>query len=375
MAEEQQHIEKSFNILKPGGNPEVLRKCAAAWREMAQNLRTAGADLNRQVEDLDESDWDGQAAVGFRAHWQHTKEQMDHALPRFHEVAKELEQAADHIEDTNKQVEHVLEELAVTAAVGIGLTVVTAGFSDLVAAGSAAAEVAEAGVVVARLGRVLKTVESALESLRALMEGSKFLKFGVELATNTAGNFTGNVLGQAFTGQEITVGQDFQDAAVAGSVGTVLGAGGRALGTKLPGALGDVVGGKGFAGRTATGAVTSGAGQMAADGVDIADNHAGGKTSDSIIPDLITSGLGGAVGGGAVHAGDSWYERGGLGGGGRHRDPETGPTFGPGREAATNGVVYGDFGANESDQTADRPDSPFDKPRSALTDPDGAYEN
>ncbi|MFG2859155.1 hypothetical protein [Streptomyces sioyaensis] len=45
-------------------------------------MRTAGADLNRQVEDLDESDWDGQAAAGFRAHWQHTKEQIDHALPR-----------------------------------------------------------------------------------------------------------------------------------------------------------------------------------------------------------------------------------------------------------------------------------------------------
>ncbi|MEU5214061.1 WXG100 family type VII secretion target [Streptomyces sp. NPDC020742] len=374
MAEEQQHIEKSFNILKPGGNPQVLRTCAAAWREMAQELRAAGADLNRHVEDLDEADWGGKAATGFRAHWKHTKEQIDHALPRFHEVAKELEQAADHIEDTNKQVEHVLEELAVTAAVGIGLTVITAGFSDAVAAGSAAAEVAEAGAVVARLGRVLKQVESALETLRELMQSSKLLKFGVEFATNTAGNFTGNVLGQEFTGQDITWGQDFQDAAVAGGVGTALGAGGRVLGKELPGAFGDVVGGKGLAGRMATGAVTSGAGQMAADGVDIADGHAGGKTSDSIIPDLITSAVGGAAGGAAVHGGDSWYEHGGLGGGGRHRNPETGPTFGPGREAATNGVVYGDAGANESDRTADHPDSPFDKPRSALTDPDGAYK-
>ncbi|MFF4607662.1 WXG100 family type VII secretion target [Streptomyces sp. NPDC001339] len=375
MAEEQQHIEKSFNILKPGGNPEVLRKCAAAWRQMAQDLRTAGADLNRQVEDLDEADWGGRAAAGFRAHWTHTKQQIDHALPNFHEVAKELEQAADHIEDTNKQVEHVLEELAVTAAVGIGLTVVTAGFSDLVAAGSAAAEVAEAGVVVARLGRVLKTVETALESLRTLMQGNKFLKFGVELATNTAGNFTGNVLGQAFTGQEITWGQDLQDAAVAGGVGTVLGAGGRVAGKKLPGALGDIVGGKGLGGKTAVGAVTSGAGQMAADGVDIAEGGAGGKSSDSIIPDLITSAVGGAAGGAAVHGGNSWYKEGGFGGGGRHRDPETGPSFGPVRESATNGTVYGDANANETDRTADHPESPFDKPRSTLTDPDGAYKD
>ncbi|QRX95835.1 WXG100 family type VII secretion target [Streptomyces noursei] len=374
MAEEQQHIEKSFNILKPGGNPEVLRKCAAAWQEMAQDLRTASADLNRQVEDLDKADWDGQAAAGFRAHWAHTKQQIDHSLPRFQEVAKELEQAANHIEDTNKQVQRVLEELAVTAAVGIGLTVITAGFSDLVAAAGAAAEVAEAGTVVARLGRLLKEVESALATLHKLMEGNKYLKFGMDFASNTAGNFTGNVLNQAFTGQKVDVKQDFLDAAMAGGAGSLLGAGGKALGHDMSGGLGKVFKGEGFWGKAAHGAVTSGAGQMAADGVDIANNHAGDKTTDSLIPDLITSALGGAVAGGAVHAGESWYERGGFGGGGRHRDPDTGPNFDRGREAATNGVVYGDANATETDRTAKHPDSPFDQPRSALTDPDGAYD-
>ncbi|WP_158813439.1 hypothetical protein [Streptomyces rimosus] len=153
----------------------------------------------------------------------------------------------------------------------------------------------------------------------------------------------------------------------------MVGAGGRALGTKLPGALGDVVGGRGLAGRAVTGAVASGAGQAAADAVDIADGNAGGKTSDSIIPDLITSGLGGAAGGASVHGGDTWYDRGGPGGG-RCRGPESGPAFGSGREAAANGVVYGDANAHETDRTADHPDSPFDEPRSKLTDPDGAYK-
>ncbi|WP_438486616.1 WXG100 family type VII secretion target [Streptomyces sp. S186] len=375
MAEEQQqHIEKSFNILKPGGNPEVLRKCAAAWREMADDLRTAGADLNRQVEDLDKSDWDGQAAAGFRAHWAHTKQQLDHSLPRFHEVAKELDQAADHIEDTNKQVEHVLEELAVTAAVGLGLTVITAGFSDAVAAAGAAAEVAEAGTIVARLGRLLKQIETALKTLRELEKSNKLLEIGLDFASNTAGNFVGNVLNQAFTGQDIDVGQDFLDAAMAGGTGTLLGAGGKALGRNMTGGLGRAFRNEGFWGQSAHGAVTSGAGQMAADGVDIANNHAGDKTPDSLIPDLITSALGGAVAGGAGHAGESWYERGGFGAVGRHRDPDTGPNFDRGRQAATSGVVYGDFNANETDQTTDHPDNPFDNPRSPLTDPNGAYD-
>ncbi|QTZ93846.1 hypothetical protein [Streptomyces auratus] len=34
-----------------------------------------------------------------------------------------------------------------------------------------------------------------------------------------------------------------------------------------------------------------------------------------------------------------------------------------------------DANANETDRTAGHPQSPFDKPRSALTDPDGAYED
>ncbi|REK84650.1 WXG100 family type VII secretion target [Streptomyces inhibens] len=369
MAEQQQDIEKSFNILKPGGNPDVLRKCAEAWREMAHDLQAAGRDLDQQVGDLDDADWGGRAATGFREHWRHTKQQIDHGLPNFERVAKELEQAADHIEDTNQRVQHVLEELAVTAAVGLGLTVITAGFSDAVAAGAAAAEVAEAGTVVARLASLLKKVEETLEFVRGLMQSSKFMKFGVEFGTNVAGNFTGNVLGQVFTGQEVTWGQDLQDAAVAGGVGTALGAGGRAVGGKMSGALGKVFEGDGFWGKTATGAVTSAGGQMAADGVDIHFEQ-GGKTGASILPDLATSAIGGAAGGAAVHGGEARYEH---GGGGRHRDPDTGPTFGPGRQAAANGVVYGDANANESDITADHPKSPFDEPGSALTDPDGAY--
>ncbi|MFD5736460.1 WXG100 family type VII secretion target [Streptomyces sioyaensis] len=369
MAEQQQEIEKSFNILKPGGNPEVLRTCAAAWREMARDLQISGRDLDQQVADLGETDWSGRAATGFREHWTHTKQQLDHAVPNFERVAKELEQAADHIEDANEQVQHVLEELAVTAAVGLGLTVITAGFSDAVAAGAAAAEVAEAGTVVARLAKLLKTVESALETLRNLMESSKLLKIGVEFGTNVTGNFTGNVLGQVFTGQEVTWGQDFQDAAVAGGVGTALGAGGRAIGGKMSGALGKAFEGDGFWGETATGAATSAGGQLAADGLDI---HQGSKTTDNLIPDLITSAGGGAVGGAALHGGEARYEH---GGGGRHRDPDTGPTFGPGRRAAANGTVYGDANANETDRTAEHPTSPFDRPRSALTDPDGAYDS
>ncbi|MFE6689074.1 WXG100 family type VII secretion target [Streptomyces sp. NPDC057743] len=277
------------------GDPVALRRCAEAWRQMAHDLQAAGRDLDQQVKDLSSADWDGRAATAFHEHWTHTKRQVDHALPNFERVAKELDQAADRIEDTNTQVEHVLEELAVTAAVGLGLTLITAGFSDAVAAGAAAAAAAE--------------------------------------------------------------------------VGTARGAAGKAVSGKVPSALHDALAGNGFLGKAANGAVTGAGGQMAADGVDI-PFHLGGKTTDSLIPDLLTSAGGGAAGGAAVHGGETRYK---YGGGGRHRDPESGPEFGPGRQAAANCTVYGDANANENDITS-KHKSPFDKPGSSLTDPQGAFD-
>ncbi len=75
-----------------------------------------------------------------------------------------------------------------------------------------------------------------------------------------------------------------------------------------------------------------------------------------------------------MHGGETRYK---YGGGGRHRVLDTGPTFGPGRQAAAGGgTVYGDANAKENDITAkpQHPTSPFDGPDSALTSPNGAYD-
>ncbi|GGU74946.1 hypothetical protein GCM10010211_46110 [Streptomyces albospinus] len=162
------------------------------------------------------------------------------------------------------------------------------------------------------------------------MEANKFAEIGVEFGTNVAGNFTGNVLGQALSGQDVDLDQDFLDATVAGGAGTALGVAGKVVSGKVPSALQNTFRGDGFWGESANGAITSAGGQMAADGVDI-PLHRGGKTTDSLIPDLLTSAGGGAADGAAVHGGETRYK---YGGGRRHRAPESGPEFGTAASAA-----------------------------------------
>jgi uncharacterized protein YukE len=300
--------------------------------------------------------WTGAAADAFRKHWSHTRSQVEEALPHFVTVAQQLETTADAIARANTEVHHVMEELAATAAIGIGLSIVTAGFSDVVAAGAAAAEVAEAAGEITRLGQLLIKVAEVLEKIKTAMEDTKLLKFGSEFGKNLGANFLGNVTGQAITGQQITWGQDLQDAAVAGAVGTGAGFGGEALGGRIgawaessgahglpwgPGAtVADAVAGKGLLGGVTAGGVTSALGQGAADGVDIAE---GSKHGSDILPDMLTSGLTGAAVGGANHAGHEFYEP----GEGRHRAES--PTFDPGKQIAVDGVIYGAGNAIESD--------------------------
>lgn len=355
----QPKIHKSFNLFNPGGDPSVLRACAEAWRDMAQDLKSTIETQDQEVARLGDN-WTGAAAEAFHQHWAHTKQQVERALPHFATVAQQLETTADAIAKANTEVHHVIEELAVTAAVGIGLSLITAGFSDAVAAGAAEAEVAEAAGEITRLGQLLIKVSEVLEKIKTLMEDSKLLKFGVEFGKNLGANFVGNVGGQAVTGQQITWGQDLQDAAVAAGVGTGITSAGGALAGKVtdwsantgahaaeeawaPGTkIASVLDGSSLAGGFAMGAVGSAGGQAAADGVDISE---GGKHGSDVVPDMLTSGVTGGVAGAANHGAEKLVEP----GPGKHRaDGET-ATFDPGAQIGMDGLIYGAGNAVEYD--------------------------
>ncbi|WP_051967669.1 WXG100 family type VII secretion target [Kitasatospora mediocidica] len=377
-------ITSSFDIFSPGGDPGVLRACATAWRGMATDLKSARDQLDHQVSGLGAS-WTGQAATAFHTHWNTTRGQIDGALPHFEEVAKQLDHAADSIAAVNKQIEEIVEQIAATAAIGIGLSIVTAGFSDAAAASAAAVEAGEASAAVARLAKILAAIEKVLETVKTAMEDNKLLAFGVKFAGNLGGNYAGNVLGQAMAGQKVTWGADFQDAAVSAGVGTSLSGLGEkfapkvvdALGEKFAGSgahagswggasvVGDLLKGDGLVGGMFSNGVTSAAGTTAADSVDIAQ---GKKNGTNLWQDVLTSGAGGLAGGAAVHGGNKIYGP----GTGTHRAEGSPDSNLPG-DAATNGAAYGAAGTAENDLTGEPyPDTYFDD-GSVLVDPKGAY--
>ncbi|MFI9358002.1 WXG100 family type VII secretion target [Streptomyces lydicus] len=352
MADQQQvqqpKIEKSFDLFNPGGDPSVLRACAEAWRHMAHDLKTTIETQDHEVTRLGDN-WTGAAADAFHAHWTHTRGQVEKALPQFETVAHQLDTTANAIQKANDEVHRVVEEILATVAIGIGLSVLTAGFSDAIAAGAAEAEIAEATAEVTRLGQLLIRIAKTLETVKQAMADSKLLKFAIEFGKNTGANFIGNVGGQAVTGQKITWGQDFQDAAVAGFVGAGIAEGAGRLGEKVgrwstntgahaaeeawaPGkAIAAGLEGKNLFGRMATEGVGSAGGQAAADGAEIIFE---GEDKD-ILRDAMFSGAAGAAGGGANHAGEKINDSDGA-----HR--ATGREGFPGwQQIPVDGIIYG----------------------------------
>ncbi|WP_274916635.1 WXG100 family type VII secretion target [Streptomyces sp. WZ-12] len=345
--EQQPQIEKSFDLFNPGGDPSVLRACAEAWRGMAHDLKSTIETQNQEVTRLGDN-WTGTAADAFHAHWNHTRGQVEKALPQFETVAKQLDTTADAIQKANDEVQRVVEEILVTAAIGIGLSVVTAGFSDAIAAGAAEMEIAEATTEIGRLGRLLIGAAKAIEKVKEAMKANKMLKFGIEFGKNTGANFTGNVLGQSLSGHKVTWAQDFQDAAIAGGVSAGFSEVGGRVGQRLedwsrssgghgaswaPGkAIGAGLDGRNLLGRTVMEGVGSAGGQAAADGGDMLFE---GDDKD-VLRDMGFSGAAGAVGGAANHAGDKAFED----ISGKHR--KGGPAEFPGiLQITADGIIYG----------------------------------
>ncbi|WP_311625821.1 hypothetical protein [Streptomyces mooreae] len=176
-------------------------------------------------------------------------------------------------------------------------------------------------------------------------------------------NFIGNVGGKLVTGQEITwrtTGQDLQDAAVAGLVGTGITGGAGSLGDKVlnwsrnsgkraaeevwaPGAaIGTALDSGNLTGKIAMGGVSSAGGQAAADGVDMWE----GQDKD-FWRDVGFSGAAGAAAGGANHVGDEVHN-----GGGKHRatDREGFPGW---QQVPVDGAIYGAGNAINTETTDD----------------------
>ncbi|KWX02482.1 hypothetical protein LI90_3525 [Carbonactinospora thermoautotrophica] len=328
--------EAGLEIINPGGNPDLLRDIARAWREMNQELQTIADELGQAVNGTVGAGWSGGAAEAFREHWNEVHNAVRETGPQFDEVAAQLDEAANAIEEVNEAIHQIYLEIGVSIAISVGLSFVTVGFSTAAGAANAARLAAQAARLAARLGSILRKVASALRALKKLraldrmkgvfQKGRTLFQAGRTwagknyLAKNTAINWAGNtgstVVADAFDGKGngVNVGEAIVSGGVSAVVGTPAGLGvsGVIKGSEI---ASSIMGG-------ATGNVTGGAAWDI--GKDLAED---GELNDvkgtvgNMGANLIAGALGGAAGHGLRKLGEVpdpdkpyWTLDGGTGG-------------------------------------------------------------
>jgi uncharacterized protein YukE len=121
---------------------------------VASDLRAAERDLGQRVHGV-RAAWAGGASDAFQGWAARLGTSLGDSAAQCEAVARQLDELAAQIKSTNDQLHELYLALGVTAAVGIGFSIVTLGFSDVAAAGAAAAEVEQASALVAFLETVL----------------------------------------------------------------------------------------------------------------------------------------------------------------------------------------------------------------------------
>jgi uncharacterized protein YukE len=149
-------IHRDLDIWNPGGHPEMLRQAAQAWRDLARDLRAMEHDLGPQLSTL-RGHWTGTTSDRAQEWGGRLGHSLTDSAAQCDRVAGQLDELAAKIQTTNDQVHELYVAMGVTLAVGIGLTVLTFGFSDAAAAGTAAAEAAEAASLVEILAGILES--------------------------------------------------------------------------------------------------------------------------------------------------------------------------------------------------------------------------
>jgi nucleic acid/nucleotide deaminase of polymorphic system toxin len=154
----------------PAADSEKLRAAARAWREMARALdsvqtATQAAALNVAADN------DGTAMAAFAAYWQKWSGANGY-LPACSEaclaMANALDQYAKAVDDARRQVEELVAEVATAVVIGVALSVLTVGISDV------AADAVSTGLIIsaANVGLTLST--AAADIVATVLVGAVF---------------------------------------------------------------------------------------------------------------------------------------------------------------------------------------------------------
>ncbi|ANZ13847.1 hypothetical protein SNOUR_02635 [Streptomyces noursei ATCC 11455] len=311
----EQVYEAGLDIINPGGDPDVLRSAAKGWRDLHENLQNMFQDLDREVQQTLDSGWRGPAAESFAEHWKNLDAAMKKSLPQLSEAAKSLDEAADAIEDINREIHEIYLEIGISIGISVGMSFLTMGFSAAAGAARAAQLAARAAKLAKTLGTILRKVGEAFKVISRLAKEHRFLK---NVLVNWTSNTGGTVITNTLTGQETNLFEATWQGGLSAVVGTGPGLGAARLVGKVTGPLvGDVAGG-------AVGSMTGG---LAVDGI----KKVRGDQDVEMGWDSLVNGVTGAAGGAAVH------------GANKHVPAGLSPHFAV--EGPAQGVVYGGGGA------------------------------
>src|SRR5437879_6619573 len=163
-----QHMQAG--IWWPAGGSDRLRATARAWRDMARALdsvQTASQSAALNVA----ADNDGQAMAAFGAYWQRWSGANGY-LPSSSQaclaMADALDKYAKAVDEARQQVEQLVAEVATAVVIGVALSVLTVGISD-VAAGAVSA-----GLVASAAGVGVTLTATAADIVATIMVGAVF---------------------------------------------------------------------------------------------------------------------------------------------------------------------------------------------------------
>ncbi len=159
------------------GDAEEVRSTAERWRSLASTLDQL-VDHHRDVIVPMAGGWEGEAHEAFAAAMSELLEQVQGLADSTKETAEFLDDAAMEIEVAEELVATIIRELIewalLSLAVGLALSLLTAGAS---AAAGAAAAAARGAVAYSKIATALAKVAQLLNQLAALLRAVKAMTF------------------------------------------------------------------------------------------------------------------------------------------------------------------------------------------------------
>ncbi|HLI36094.1 MAG TPA: LysM peptidoglycan-binding domain-containing protein [Streptosporangiaceae bacterium] len=157
-------VEKFIGILDPGGDPEAIRRVAAACRTLASDLKSIISHLDQVAHGL-AGNWSGQAAAAFTRAWNQFSAQVDSYASNLWKAAESWDKVASYIQQAQNEA-NIFKDVLIGSAVAFGVvTVFTFGIG---AAAEAAEAGADASMLAAFLAQMSALLDGEAEALAAL---------------------------------------------------------------------------------------------------------------------------------------------------------------------------------------------------------------